>query len=109
MDPSNDFRQMRLPLDARKPVAYRPPWMPSNTPEHSEALRMIAEERRRLEDMRARFIDQICDQYREGGSEIRLVRPDLPPRDLTLVVNGKVAGVFVEEKSGLVFRQCKGE
>jgi len=94
MEPSNDFRQQRLPFDARKPV-------------HAEARAMWLAEQHRIEDMRARFIDQICAQYREGGSEIRLVRPELPPRDLTLVVNGKVAGVFVEEKSGLVFRQAK--
>lgn len=97
MQPSNDFRQGRLPFGITR------------TPEHRDARTMVSRELHRIEDMRARFIDQICDQYREGGSEIRLVRPDLPPRDLTLVVNGKVAGAFVEEKLGLVFRQANGE
>lgn len=98
MGPSSDLRQMRLPLDARKPVAYRPPWMPSNTPEHSDALRMIADERRRLEDQRARCIESTCAHYRTHGS-IRLERPHTDPR-LHLFVNKRCAGVFVTRASG---------
>lgn len=95
MGPSNDFRQGRLPFDARKPV-------------HREARAMWLAEQHRIEDMRASFIDQICDRYREGGSELKLIRPNGDP-NLHLFCNGKFVGVFVEEKSGLVFRQHKGE
>ena len=97
MGPSSDFRQGRLPFGITR------------TPEHRDARTMVSKELRGIEDMRARFIDQICDQYREGGSEIRLVRPDRGPQDLHLFVNGKCAGVFVEQKMGLVFRQANGE
>lgn len=99
MEPSNDFRQQRLPLDARKPVAYRPPWMPSNTPEHQDALRMVREEQRKLDEQRARCIETACANFREGGSEIRLVKPDNDPR-LHLFCNGKLAGVFVTRANG---------
>lgn len=107
MGPSNDFRQQRLPLDTRKPVAYRPPWMPSNTPEHQDALHMIVDERRRLEDQRAHCIESTCAHYRTHGS-IRLEKPRTDPR-LHLIVGGKVAGVFITKDNGETdFVQVKG-
>lgn len=98
MGPSNNFRQQRLPLDTRTPVAYRPPWMPSDKPEHADALRMIADERRRLEDQRARCIESTCANYRAHGS-IRLENPTTDPR-LHLLVNGRCVGVFVTMANG---------
>lgn len=106
MGPGSDLRQMRLPLDARKPVAYRPPWMPSSTPEHAEALRMIADERRRLEDQRARCIESTCAHYRRHGS-ITFENPKTDPR-LHLFVNRRCVGVFVTMANGETdFEQVK--
>lgn len=107
MGPSSDFRQQRLPLDTRKPVAYRPPWMPSNTPEHADALRMVRDECRRLEDQRARCIESTCANYRTHGS-IRLENPTTDPR-LHLLVNGRCVGVFVTGATGeTTFCEVKG-
>lgn len=109
MGPSNENRQGRLPFDARKPVAHVPPWMPSNTPEHQDALRMIRQERARLEDQRARTIEHWCDHFREGGSEIRLETPRSDPR-LHLFANGVCMGVFVTRANGETdFCQTRGE
>ena len=98
MGPRSDFRQQRLPLDTRKPVAYRPPWMPSNTPEHADALRLVRDERRRLEDQRARCIESTCAHYRTHGS-ITFENPKTDPR-LHLFVNKRCVGVFVTRATG---------
>lgn len=94
MGPSSDFRQQRLPLMGRAVEAQR-----------ASFRAMVA--RFREQDARARCIDEVCDQYREGGSEIQLITPRLPPHNLTLVVNGKVAGVFIETGDGIRFEQAR--
>lgn len=97
MGPSSDFRQQRLPLGLGRAATLYPDDFRAKV------------QRWRAEDARARFIDETCDQYRDGGSEIRLEKPDTDPR-LHLLVNGKLAGVFIETKDGAIrFEQTKGE
>lgn len=94
MGPSSDFRQQRLPFGLGRAATLYPDDFRAKV------------QRWRAEDARASFIDGICDQFREGGSEIKLVRPDADPR-LHLIVNGKVAGVFVESNGVTTFIQSK--
>lgn len=97
MGPSSEFRQQHLPFGlGRAATLYPDDWR-------------AKVQRWRAEDARARFIDETCDQYRDGGSEIRLVVPAKGPKNLILVVNGKPAGTFIETKDGAIrFEQVKG-
>lgn len=94
MGPSTDFRQQRLPFGlGRAATLFPDDWR-------------AKVQRWRAEDTRAAFIDGVCDQFREGGSEIKLHRPNGDPR-LHLFVNGKLAGVFVERNGVTSFVQSK--
>lgn len=101
-----NLRQLRLPLDRREATKHRAPWEVDGK---SEAREMIAHERRHIEQVRADFIASICDQYREGGSDIQLIRPTGGlNRSLHLFVNGKCLGYFDDSKEGVVFHQVGG-
>ena len=91
MGPSNDFRQMRLHEQPRV------------TPLRADAELI---RRRAQEEQRATCIDYWCDHFREGGSEIKLLRPNTDPR-LHLFVNGKLAGVFIERNGETSFCSVK--
>lgn len=95
MGPSNEFRQGHLPFGLGRAATLFP-----------DAWREKVQ-RWRAEDARASFIDGVCDQFREGGSEIKLHKPNGDPR-LHLFVNGKLAGVFVESNGAITFQQVKG-
>lgn len=71
-----------------------------------EAHKMMRDEMQRMEQVRASFIDQVCDQYRQKG-EIRLIKPERSP-DLHLFLreeDGKFhcVGHFDEKRMGIVF------
>ncbi len=71
-----------------------------------DAQAMLRKEAREIERVRAEFIDQVCDQYRQKG-EIKLIKP---PRccDLHLFLredDGRFhcVGYFDERRMGIVF------
>ncbi len=99
MGPSNDFRQGRLPFGIGRACEQL-------RPEYRAKVDRWAEQRK-SEEQRASCIDYWCDQFREGGSEIRLERPESDPR-LHLFVNGKCRGVFVEVRGRTEFCQVEG-
>ena len=98
MGPSSDFRQQRLPFGLGRACEQM-------RPEYRAKVDRWADVRRQ-EEQRASCIDYWCDQFREGGSEIRLEKPETDPR-LHLFVNGKLAGVFVERNGASSFVQSK--
>lgn len=77
------------------------------TPKQVAAKVMLRNEQLHVDDLRAKFIAQICDQYRDGEAELKLLRPH-GGGNLHLFVNGKCAGFFDDAKRGLVFRAVGG-
>lgn len=71
-----------------------------------DAQVMLRKEAREIERVRAEFIDQVCDQYRQKG-EIKLIKPPRCP-DLHLFLredDGRFhcVGYFDERRMGIVF------